>query len=263
MPDVTLNLRGWPQPLVMQADLRDATLMLGGQPLPTLDLLWDCPVSGTVFGTLLNHRPALAALGETVDQPPYKGAPKAPILYIKPRNTLSAAGLPIPVPGDSPELEMGAALGIVIGRHATRLGLADALDHVAGYTIVNDVSVPHSSFYRPSIRLKCRDGFCPIGPWIMAARAIPDPDGLELRVFIDGHLQQRANMREMIRPVAQLLVDVTAFMTLSAGDVLLAGVPHGAPRARAGQQVAIEIDGIGRLENRLVAEKSLVAGALA
>jgi 5-oxopent-3-ene-1,2,5-tricarboxylate decarboxylase/2-hydroxyhepta-2,4-diene-1,7-dioate isomerase len=215
----------------------------------------------TVYGTLLNHRGALAALGEAVHQPPYKAPPRAPVLYIKPANTWIGSDAPIPVPAGIDELEMGAALAVVIGRTACRVGLSDALDHVAGYTIANDVSVPHAEFYRPSIRHKCRDGFLPIGPWVTARRLVADPDALELRVRVDGELRQRATTAELIRPIAQLLVDVTEFMTLAPGDVLLTGVPAGAPRARAGQQVAIEIDGLGRLENVLVPEAELAGGS--
>jgi 5-oxopent-3-ene-1,2,5-tricarboxylate decarboxylase/2-hydroxyhepta-2,4-diene-1,7-dioate isomerase len=215
----------------------------------------------TVYGTLLNHRGALAALGEAVHQPPYQAPPRAPVLYIKPANTWIGSGAPIPVPAGIDELEMGAALAVVIGRTACRVGLSDALDHVAGYTIANDVSVPHAEFYRPSIRHKCRDGFLPIGPWVTARRLVADPDALELRVWVDGELRQRATTADLIRPIAQLLVDVTEFMTLAPGDVLLTGVPAGAPRARAGQQVAIEIDGLGRLENVLVPEAELAGGS--
>lgn len=209
---------------------------------------------GTVYGVLLNYRGALAALGEAVHQPPYKAPPKAPVLYIKPANTLSAPGAPIVVPAEVEALEIGAALAVVIGRTACRVAPDRALDHVAGYTIANDVSVPHASYYRPAIRFKCRDGFCPLGPELVERGRIADPGALGLRVFVDGTLAQENSTAHLIRPVAQLIADVTDFMTLAPGDVLLTGVPERAPRARAGQRVAIEIDGLGRLENPLVAE---------
>jgi 5-oxopent-3-ene-1,2,5-tricarboxylate decarboxylase/2-hydroxyhepta-2,4-diene-1,7-dioate isomerase len=211
-------------------------------------------VSGTLYGVLLNYQGALAALGDAVQKPPYKAPPKAPVLYIKPANTWIGDGAPIPVPADVEALQMGAALGVVIGRTACRVPAGAALDYVAGYTIVNDVSVPHESFYRPSIRLKCRDGFCPIGARIVDRARVPNPDALAVRVFVDGALRQQNTTAHLIRSTAQLIADVTEFMTLSAGDVLLTGVPENAPLARAGQRVAIEIEGVGRLENPLVAE---------
>jgi 5-oxopent-3-ene-1,2,5-tricarboxylate decarboxylase/2-hydroxyhepta-2,4-diene-1,7-dioate isomerase len=209
-------------------------------------------LSGAVYGTLLNHPEALAALGDAVNQAPYKAPPKAPVLYVKPRNTLAAHGDAVGIPTGVEALEIGATLGIVIGRVASRVSAADALEHVAGYTIVDDVSIPHASFYRPSVPLKARDGFCPIGPRVVPRGEVPDPDNLPVRVYIDGNLAQSTSTANMFRPVSRLLADVTEFMTLSPGDVLLLGVAAGAPRARSGQRVAIEIDPIGRLENPIV-----------
>jgi 5-oxopent-3-ene-1,2,5-tricarboxylate decarboxylase/2-hydroxyhepta-2,4-diene-1,7-dioate isomerase len=209
-------------------------------------------LSGTVYGTLLNHRTALAALGEAVNQPPYKGAPKAPVLYVKPRNTLASSNDPVVIPADVPELEIGACLGLVIGRAACRLSEANAFEHLAGYLIVNDVSVPHLPYYRPSIRFKARDGFCPLGPRVVARAAIANPDALTIRVYVDRELRQTAHTADLVRPVAKLLADVTEFMTLGPGDVLAVGAAAPAPRVHAGQEVAIEIDGLGRLDNRFV-----------
>jgi 5-oxopent-3-ene-1,2,5-tricarboxylate decarboxylase/2-hydroxyhepta-2,4-diene-1,7-dioate isomerase len=199
----------------------------------------------------------LAALGDAVHRPPYKAPPRAPVLYIKPANTWISDGAPIPVPGDVEALQMGAALGVVIGRTACRVSAESALDYVAGYTVVNDVSVPHESFYRPSIRFKCRDGFCPIGATFVERARVPNPDALAVRVFVDGVLRQQNTTANLIRSTPRLIAEITEFMTLSAGDVLLTGVPENAPLARAGQRVAIEIEGVGRLENPLIAEEDL------
>lgn len=213
--------------------------------------------AGTVYGVLLNYKGALAALGDAVHQPPYKAPPRAPVLYIKPANTRIDHGAPIPVPADVDALEMGAALGVVIARAACCVPAASALDYVAGYTVVNDVSVPHDSYYRPSIRFKCRDGFCPIGAGIVDRARVADPDALGVRVYVDGELRQQNTTANLVRRTAQLIADVTEFMTLAPGDILLTGVPERAPLARAGQRVAIEIEGVGRLENPLVAAGSI------
>ena len=210
----------------------------------------------TVYGTLLNHRAALAALGDAVNQPPYKAPPKAPVLYIKPRNTHNGNDGVINVPQGVAELEMGASLGIVIGRSACRVAEHEALSVVAGYTVCNDVSVPHESFYRPSMRFKCRDGFMPIGPHLVGTQQVPAPDALGITVTIDGAAALRSSTAGMQRPVAALIAAVSHFMTLSPGDVLMLGVPAGAPRARVGQRVSITIDGVGTLENTLVAEEA-------
>jgi 5-oxopent-3-ene-1,2,5-tricarboxylate decarboxylase/2-hydroxyhepta-2,4-diene-1,7-dioate isomerase len=211
------------------------------------------PHRGTVYGTLLNHADALAALGDAVHAPPYKAAPQAPVLYIKPRNTWVADGDAIVVPAGVEALEIGATFGLVIGRAACRVGEAEALQFVAGAVIVNDVSVPHASYYRPSLRFKARDTFCPIGTMVPLA-GLGALDALAITVEIDGEVVHRAGTAGLIRPVARLLAEVSAFITLAPGDVLSVGVAAGAPRARAGQRVRIAIDGLGTLTNPLVAE---------
>ena len=208
---------------------------------------------GTVYGTLLNHADALAALGAAVHAPPYKTPPRSPVLYIKPRNTWAGGGDAIVVPAGVDELEIGATLGLSIGRTACRVSEAQALSFVAGCVIVNDVSVPHASYYRPSLRFKVRDGFCPIGPFV-AIGELGSVDALQVQVEIDGRVVRRSSTAGLIRPAARLVCEVSEFMTLSPGDVLMLGVAAGAPRARAGQRVSILIEGLGRLDNTLVAE---------
>ncbi len=213
-------------------------------------------LSGVVYGTLLNDRAALAAIGDAANQPPYKAAPKAPVLYVKPRNTLSNSGATVEVPADAGEFEIGASLGLVFGRTACRVSVADAFAHLAGFTLVADLSVPHDSFYRPSVRFKARDGSCVFGPRVVACNQIVSPDTLTLRVSVDGQVVHSASNAGMQRSVARLIAEVTDFMTLRAGDVLLLGVSAGAPRARAGQRFAIESDAseLGRLEGSIVQE---------
>src|ERR1700735_1413585 len=96
-------------------------------------------LSGAVYGTLMNHRSAVAALGDAVNRPPYNAPPKAPVLYIKPRNTLALTGSIVSIPRGTPELEVGACLGVVIGRTACQVSESQALDYVAGYLIVADI----------------------------------------------------------------------------------------------------------------------------
>jgi len=222
---------------------------------PCIAVTMDVPpyrLSGRVYGTLLNHRTALQALGDAAHRPPYNAPPHAPVLYIKPRNTLASDGDPVHMPPGVAELEIGASLGIVIGRPSCHLSREEALEHVAGYLIVNDVSVPDLPYYRPSIPAKARDGFCPLSARVVPRSAIADPNALTIRVHVDGELRQTTTTSQLVRPVAQLLADVTEFMTLSPGDVLAVGVASPAPRVRAGQRARIEIEGLGRLENPVV-----------
>lgn len=212
-------------------------------------------LSGTVYGVLLNHRDTVAALEETARAAPYKGLPVAPVLYIKPHNALATSGATLYIPADASELEMGATLGVVIGRAASHVSEAEAMEHVAGYMVVNDVSVPHDDFYRPSLRFKARDGFCPMGSSVLPRSAVVDPNALTVRVHVNGVQVHQSSTGQRVRPVARLLADVSEFMTLHPGDVLMIGVAPGAPRVRAGQLVAIEIEGVGRLVNRVEAMK--------
>ena len=211
-------------------------------------------LSGTVYGVLLNHRDALAALGDAASQPPYKATPKAPVLYLKPRNTLVGPGASIRIDDPAGELEVGAALGIVVGRTACRVAEQDAMDCVAGYLIVADCSLPHDSYYRPAIRFKARDGSCAIGPKVTARADIADPDALGVRILVDGRPVHSAGTGGTFRGVARLLSDISEFMTLAPGDVLLAGTPEGVTDVAVGDEVACEIEGIGRLVNTIAGD---------
>src|SRR6202035_2812787 len=162
-------------------------------------------LSGAVYGALLNHRSALAALGPAVNQPPYNAPPRAPVLFIKPRNTLARSGEVVAIPPGMPALEVGACVGLVIGRTACRISESRAMDYVAGYLIVADVSVPHANHHRPSIRFKARDGYCPIGPAVTGRAAVANPDALTIRTTVDGVLVQTASTADLIRPAARLL----------------------------------------------------------
>lgn len=207
-------------------------------------------LSGTVLGTLLNDPAALAALGDAVHQPPYKAPPQAPVLYVKPRNTQVAPGQPLAAPGEGAEWELGAALALVVGRSAHRVAEAEAHDFIAGWTLVADLSLPHTSFYRPSVRLKARDRSCLLGPAVVPRDAL-DPAAAVLRVGIDGVPVQQAHVGTMQRPAARLLAEVSSFMTLHPGDVLMLGVAHGAPRLQAGQGFTITCAGVGTLAGQV------------
>jgi 5-oxopent-3-ene-1,2,5-tricarboxylate decarboxylase / 2-hydroxyhepta-2,4-diene-1,7-dioate isomerase len=212
-------------------------------------------LSGRLYGVLVNHPSFLTVLGKSVNESPYRAPPQAPVLYIKPRNTLTANAAVVLIPREAEEVEVAASVGVVIGRTACRVTERSALDFVAGYLIVNDVSVPHTAYYRPSIRLKARDGFCPLGPSVVPRADVADPDNLAISTYVDGALRQTATTADLIRPMSRLLADVTEFMTLAPGDVLAAGAAAPAPRVRAGQSVAIEIDHLGRLENSFAGEQ--------
>jgi len=200
--------------------------------------------SGAVYGVILNLRPQLQALGPALDKPPYGKPPQAPVLYIKPPNTYLPGGGEVYAPEGVEALEMGACLAIVIGRTATRVPEAQALDHVLGYAPAIDVCVAHESLHRPAIRQRCRDGFLPIGAVAPKAAALR-LNALDVALFVNGREQSRYSTADLVRPVARLLADVTDFMTLFAGDVLLAGLPPDGPQAGIGDRAEVRIDGVG------------------
>jgi 5-oxopent-3-ene-1,2,5-tricarboxylate decarboxylase / 2-hydroxyhepta-2,4-diene-1,7-dioate isomerase len=211
-------------------------------------------LSGTVYGALLNHAPQLTALGETVHQPPHKAPPQAPVLEVKPRHMLAADGAVVRVPAGTAALQVSASLGIVIGAVACRVPAARAMAHVAGYLIVGDVCVPVPNHYRPGARFKARDGFCPLGARVVPAAEVRNPDTLIGRVEVDGVVVHEFTTGNRVRGVAQLIADVTEFMTLQAGDVLALGVAHGAPLVEAGHAVVLTIEAVGSLRLRVEAE---------
>ncbi|MGZ8260780.1 MAG: fumarylacetoacetate hydrolase family protein [Caldimonas sp.] len=210
-------------------------------------------LSGTVYATLLNHRRSLEALGDAVAAAPYLGAPKSVVLAVKPRCSLVAPGGAVEVDADADELEIGAALGLVIGTTACAVAEADALGHVAGFLVVCDCTLPRASHFRPQIRAMARDASCVLGAEVVPRDAVGDPDALAIRVFIDGALAQASSTAEQVRSAARLIADVSDFMTLMPGDVLLTGSAPDGPRVRAGARIAIEVDGVGRLETHVAA----------
>jgi 5-oxopent-3-ene-1,2,5-tricarboxylate decarboxylase/2-hydroxyhepta-2,4-diene-1,7-dioate isomerase len=200
--------------------------------------------SGTVYGTLLNFRAEVEALAPQMTQPPYKAPPKAPVLYVKTANTWSPHGSAIAVPAQVPEVEIGASVGMVIG----------AEGDVEGFVLMNDLSIPHASFFRPPVKFKCVDGFLGIGPVMRDAQDVADPANFLVEVRINGTLKQSLDFSGLVRPADKLLADVGEFMTLAHGDVLMLGCDAGRPLARAGDRIEISAPGFETLSNTLVQE---------
>lgn len=211
---------------------------------------------GTVCGALLNYAGDLETLAPRMRSAPYLAPPRAPVLYLKPRNTWIGPGDAVLLPSSAAGVCAGATLGVVIGQPCVRVPERDAAEFVAGLCVINDLTLPHAEVFRPAIKERCRDGFCPIGPCVEVA----DRKGLGaahvMRTYIDGELRAEWSTRQCVRSIARLLADVTDFMTLHAGDILMIGTPRDMPLARAGERVAVEVDGIGRIENPIVAEEA-------
>ena len=205
---------------------------------------------GTVYGTLLNFRSEVEAWAPQMNQAPYKAPPRAPVLYIKPANTWSADGAAIPVPASAPQVEIGATIAMVM----------KAPGQIAGWRLMNDLSLPHASLFRPPVKFKCLDGFLGIGGTQLPDGADVDPSTFVLEVRINGELKQTVRFDGLVRDAKQLLRDVSEFMTLGAGDALMLGCDvlkeGGRPLVRVGDRIEISAPGFGTLTNTLVAEAS-------
>ncbi|WP_223510865.1 MULTISPECIES: fumarylacetoacetate hydrolase family protein [unclassified Pseudomonas] len=210
--------------------------------------------TGTLFGVALNYQGLLKQRLAEFEQPPYQKPPIKPVLFIKTPNTRNQHGAEVVHPGHGERLQPGPALGVVIGRTASRVSPVEALNYVAGYTIVNEFSLPEDSYYRPAVKAKCRDGFCAIGPELVPTSQLADPHSLAVTLYVNGEIRQQNNTANFVRGVPQLIAEISEFMTLHEGDVLITGTPEGRVDVQPGDTVEVEISGLGRLVNHIVAE---------
>jgi 2-keto-4-pentenoate hydratase/2-oxohepta-3-ene-1,7-dioic acid hydratase in catechol pathway len=184
-----------------------------------------------------------------------------PLLFIKAGSSLNHPGEYIPVPKLSAEVDFEGELAVVIGRAAKNVHRSKALEYVFGYTCANDVTA--RDWQREKnlgggqfARGKSFDGFSPIGPWIVTADEIPNPNSLRLRTFVNGRVMQDANTADMIFDVPTLIESLSSTLTLRPGTVIMTGTPAGTGFGRTppvflqpGDNVKVEIEGIGTLEN--------------
>lgn len=205
---------------------------------------------GTVFAAALNHKSQFEAWRPTFQQPPYQTPPKTPVWFIKPRNTVSECGAAIPHP-EGEKVFSGATLAVVIGKIARKVTAEEALRYVCGYALANEVSLPEEHFYRPAIKAKCRDGFCPIG-----ATGVPAaPHQLNVITEINGVECDRWNTVDLIRSAPELISAISEFITLQPGDIILLGTPQNRVALQPGDTVLIKAEGLPSLENHVVSEE--------
>ena len=197
---------------------------------------------GTVYGALLNFQQEWQIKAPQMPEAPYKGAPKAPVLFIKTANTFTPSGGRIALPSTVAEVDIGANLAWIFGPDAQPVACV----------LVNDVSIPHQSYYRPPVKFKCVDGFLGVGATAQSIEQV-STDAVVLTVKLNGQLVQRLNYADTVRKSQALLADISEFMTFQEGDVLLLGsdcLPDGKrPRAKAGDVVEISADGFDTLVN--------------
>ncbi len=179
--------------------------------------------------------------------------PELPLVFLKPPTSVIGPGEAILLPPQSQQVEHEGELAVVIGHGGRWIGPQQAGEHILGYTIANDVTA--RDLQRSDgqwTRGKGFDTFCPLGPWIETEL---DPSDALITCSVNGQMRQMASTRDMVFPAHQVVAFISSFMTLEAGDVILTGTPAGVGPLLDGDEVSVEIEGIGRLTNPVRADR--------
>ena len=218
-------------------------------PLAGAQVLAPVPLPGKLICIGLNYRDHAAEAGLPV--------PTVPLIFTKFPTAVIGPGETVRIPAQVTKPDWEAELGVVIGRAGSSITVERALDHVLGYTCINDVSARDvQSSETQWVRAKSFDTFAPMGPCITTTEEIPDPQSLGIRCWIGGDLVQNSSTAQMVFSVAEVIEFVSRNVTLMPGDVIATGTPPGvgvgmnpARFLRDGDEMVVEIDGIGRLSN--------------
>lgn len=212
-------------------------------------VVWLPPVTPTkVIGLALNYTEHAAELAATL--------PEEPALFFKPLSALVGHRAPVVYPRGVEYMHYEVELAVVIGRRCRHVKAERAQEVIAGYTIANDVTVRDFivNFYRPPVRAKGYDTFGPVGPYLVTPDEIPDPCNLELRAYVNGELRQQGNTAQMMLSAPELIEFISAIMTLEPGDMIWTGTPKGISHIYPGDVMRLEVEGLGVLENPVIAE---------
>jgi 2-keto-4-pentenoate hydratase/2-oxohepta-3-ene-1,7-dioic acid hydratase in catechol pathway len=214
------------------------------------------PTGGKIVCVGLNYRKHAEEAGMAV--------PETPVLFNKFDTALAGHDEEIVLPPGAEQCDYEAELGVVIGRIARRVSSDEALDFVFGYTVANDVSARDLQMRTSQWMVgKSLDGFCPVGPYLVTADEIVDPNTLDIELTLNGDTRQRSNTRDMIFPVRDIVSYISQYITLRPGDLILTGTPEGViaglPSAerrwlKPGDRITAAIERIGRLSNTLKGE---------
>lgn len=199
---------------------------------------------GTAYGVALNDRTELATHEAAFREPPYSAPPRAPVVYIKPAACFSFNGTKLVLPPGETALKLSSTIALFFGRN----NAGDGLKAVSASALALDASLPGGDYYRPDIARRCRDGFLPLGEF--GSAGLPD----EIVTFVDDKIVHRWSLSRLVRDPATLIADLSGFMTLRAGDVLLIGLPGDAPIAHAGQHIKVEATNMAPLVTHIVGE---------
>ncbi len=202
---------------------------------------------GKIVAMVQNYRKHAAEFGNV--------APPEPVWFGKLSSSLAGNSQPIVIPSwVDGRVDHEVELGVVIGKRAKEVSEAEAISHIAGYTVINDVSARRiqkedREKTHPWLRCKNFDTFTPMGPYFVPARFIPDPQNLRIACRVNGETRQDATTADMIHPVAKQIAVMSRWMTLEPGDVIATGTPEGVNNLRDGDECECEIESIGILRN--------------
>lgn len=220
-----------------------------GEQIRAEDANWLAPVApgASAYALGLNYADHNKELGF---------APKlqTPLIFLKGGNAFVGHCGTTVRPADANQMHPECELVAIIGMPARGVSAADALDYVSGYTIANDYAIREylENYLRPNARVKNRDATTALGPWVVDAADVADPQALRLSTRVNGVEIQHGSTADMILSVAGLIEYLSSFLTLMPGDIILTGTPHGVHFCDAGDEVTCEIEHIGTLTNRLV-----------
>ena len=241
-----------------------------GSPLAKVRLLAPVLYPSAIFCAGANysdHMSEMARVFNLQSEPDLRKAGLTPWHFIKASRTVVQTDARIPLPAQTKMLDWEAEMGAFIGRAAKNVPVESALDYVAGYTVANDLSardftvrpnVPEGSPFRYDwIAQKSFDGACPLGPWIVPAKEIPDPQRLGIKLWVNNVLKQDSHTSKMIFSLAEQIAHLSTRLTLHPGDLILTGTPAGVGLARkeflkSGDVVRVWVEQVGTLSNTLV-----------
>ena len=228
-------------------DADSALRLVDGRCISAQDASFAPPArpGASVFALGLNYRDHSAELGFT--------PPAEPLVFMKGYNSFVGHGGTTPRPADADQMHPECELVAIIGRPACKVKATEALDYVGGYTIACDYAIREylENYYRPNFRVKNRDATTPLGPWVVDAADVGDPQALALKTTVNGTAVQSGSTRDMVFDLARLIEHLSERMTLSPGDMILTGTPHGVHFVQGGDEVVCEIERIGRLVNHV------------
>lgn len=219
-----------------------------GQTLKEEQVEWLPPANGTMFALGLNYADHAR---ELAFEPP-----KEPLIFIKANNTYIGHNKQTWRPDHVEYMHYECELVAVIGKTAKNVKRENALEYVQGYTLCNDYAIRDylENYYRPNLRVKNRQATTPVGPYIIDRAQVPEPNNLVLKTWVNGELRQEGTTADMIFNVPFLIEYISSFMTLQPGDMIATGTPEGLSDVVPGDEVVVEIEGIGKLRNYIVSE---------